>query len=67
MNSSTTLSTVSDDWISRALVLLLERAKLVVEPAGAAAVAAVLADPTAFEPWSPFCPAATSTPCCCFG
>jgi threonine dehydratase len=42
--------TVSDDWISRALVLLLERAKLVVEPAGAAAVAAVLADPTAFEP-----------------
>src|SRR3712207_9054954 len=28
----------------------LERAKLVVEPAGAAAVAAVLADPAAFPP-----------------
>jgi threonine dehydratase len=32
------------------LVLLLERAKLVVEPAGAASVAAVLAEPSAFEP-----------------
>ena len=42
--------TVSEDWIARALVLLLERAKLVVEPAGAAGVAAVLADPSAFEP-----------------
>jgi threonine dehydratase len=42
--------TVSEDWLARALVLLLERAKLVVEPAGAAAVAAVLADPSAFEP-----------------
>jgi threonine dehydratase len=42
--------TVSEDWIARALVLLLERAKLVVEPAGAASVAAVLADPSAFEP-----------------
>ena len=42
--------TVSEDWLARALVLLLERAKLVVEPAGAASVAAVLADPTAFEP-----------------
>ena len=35
--------TVSEEDISRALLLLLERAKLVVEPAGAAAVAAVLA------------------------
>jgi threonine dehydratase len=42
--------TVSEDWIARALVLLLERAKLVVEPAGAASVAAVLADPASFEP-----------------
>jgi threonine dehydratase len=35
--------TVSDDDIARALVVLLERAKLVVEPAGAAGVAALLA------------------------
>ena len=35
--------TVSDDDIARAIVLLLERAKLVVEPAGAAGVAAILA------------------------
>ena len=34
--------TVGDDVIARAVVLLLERAKLVVEPAGAVAVAAVL-------------------------
>ena len=42
--------TVSEESLSRALLLCLERAKLVVEPAGAAAVAAVLDDPTAFEP-----------------
>ncbi|MDP3714026.1 MAG: threonine ammonia-lyase [Mycobacteriales bacterium] len=42
--------TVSDDSLARALVLCLERAKLVVEPAGAAAVAAVMDDPGAFEP-----------------
>ncbi|GAA3945821.1 threonine ammonia-lyase [Pseudoclavibacter caeni] len=35
--------TVRDDEIARAIVLLLERAKLVVEPAGAAAAAAILA------------------------
>lgn len=35
--------TVSDDDISRAILLLLERAKLVVEPAGAAGVAAMVA------------------------
>ena len=35
--------TVSDDDTARALVMLLERAKLVVEPAGAVAVAAILA------------------------
>jgi threonine dehydratase len=36
--------TVSDDDIARALVMLLERAKLVVEPAGAVGVAAILAE-----------------------
>ena len=35
--------TVTDDELASAVVLLLERAKLVVEPAGAAAVAALLA------------------------
>ena len=34
--------TVSDDDIARAIVMLLERTKLVVEPAGAAGVAALL-------------------------
>ena len=34
--------TVSDDDIARAIVMLLERAKQVVEPAGAAGVAAIL-------------------------
>jgi threonine dehydratase len=42
--------TVSDEDISRALLLCLERAKLVVEPAGAAGVAAVLAGADSFEP-----------------
>ncbi|MGR7025372.1 threonine ammonia-lyase [Geodermatophilus sp. URMC 62] len=42
--------TVSEEDLSRALLFCLERAKLVVEPAGAAAVAAVLADPAAFVP-----------------
>jgi threonine dehydratase len=42
--------TVSEEDLSRALLFCLERAKLVVEPAGVAAVAAVLADPTAFAP-----------------
>jgi threonine dehydratase len=40
--------TVTEEDLSRALLFCLERAKLVVEPAGVAAVAAVLADPTAF-------------------
>lgn len=35
--------TVSDDETSRAILVLLERAKLVVEPAGAVGVAAILA------------------------
>jgi threonine dehydratase len=42
--------TVSEEDLSRALLFCLERAKLVVEPAGVAAVASVLADPAAFEP-----------------
>ncbi|MGY1741790.1 MULTISPECIES: threonine ammonia-lyase [unclassified Blastococcus] len=42
--------TVSEEDLSRALLFCLERAKLVVEPAGVAAVAAVLAEPAAFRP-----------------
>lgn len=42
--------TVSEEAISRAQLLLLERAKLVVEPAGAAGVAAILEEPKRFEP-----------------
>ena len=42
--------TVDDDALARALLLSLERAKLVVEPAGAAGLAAVMADPAAFAP-----------------
>ncbi|MFI0784610.1 threonine ammonia-lyase [Streptomyces lydicus] len=41
--------TVSEDQLSSALLLCLERAKLVVEPAGASPVAALLADPESFE------------------
>ncbi|TDC18075.1 threonine ammonia-lyase [Streptomyces sp. 8K308] len=40
--------TVSEDSLSGALLLCLERAKLVVEPAGASPVAALLAEPEAF-------------------
>jgi threonine dehydratase len=43
-------ATVSEESLSKALLLLLERGKLVVEPAGAAAVAALLDAPTDFEP-----------------
>lgn len=42
--------TVDENSLSKALLLVLERAKLVVEPAGAAAVAAVLNDPKRFKP-----------------
>lgn len=42
--------TVSEEEISRALVLCVERGKLVVEPAGVVGVAALLAHPHAFEP-----------------
>ncbi|KOG90907.1 threonine dehydratase, partial [Streptomyces varsoviensis] len=41
--------TVSEDELSSALLLCLERAKLVVEPAGASPVAALLSAPEAFE------------------
>ncbi|MFJ3756974.1 threonine ammonia-lyase [Streptomyces sp. NPDC090080] len=40
--------TVGEDRLSAALLLCLERAKLVVEPAGAAPVAALLAEPGGF-------------------
>ncbi|HKB30672.1 MAG TPA: threonine ammonia-lyase [Streptosporangiaceae bacterium] len=42
--------TVPEDTLSRALLLCLERAKQLVEPAGAATVAALLDHPHAFEP-----------------
>ncbi|WP_134739749.1 threonine ammonia-lyase [Nocardioides sp. 503] len=41
--------TVSEESMSRALLALVERAKMVVEPAGGAAVAALLDQPTAFR------------------
>jgi threonine dehydratase len=41
-NTVDEIVTVSDDDIARALLVLSERAKLVVEPAGAASVAAIL-------------------------
>lgn len=43
------ICTVSEESLSKALLFLIERAKLVVEPAGAAGVAALLSDATAFE------------------
>jgi threonine dehydratase len=42
--------TVTEDEISRAVLITLERTKLLVEPAGAAAAAAVMAHPDAFVP-----------------
>ncbi|MBC7679116.1 MAG: threonine ammonia-lyase [Pseudorhodobacter sp.] len=42
--------TVDDDALARALLLSLERAKMVIEPAGAAGLAAVMEAPAAFEP-----------------
>ncbi len=42
--------TVSEDQLSRAMLLCLERAKLVVEPAGVAAIAAIMAEPRRFRP-----------------
>ncbi len=40
--------TVSEESLARALLALVERAKQIVEPAGAAAFAALLDDPTAY-------------------
>jgi threonine dehydratase len=42
--------TVSEETLSRALLTCLERSKQLVEPAGAAGVAALLEHPEAFEP-----------------
>ena len=44
------IMTVSEDQLSRAMLLCLERAKLVVEPAGVAAIAAIMAAPQMFTP-----------------
>lgn len=44
------IRTVSEDAIARSLLLILERSKLLVEPAGAAGVAALLEDPASLEP-----------------
>ncbi len=41
--------TVSEESLSTALLLLMERAKVMVEPAGSAAVAAILDEPHAFD------------------
>ncbi len=41
--------TVTEEAMSRALLALVERAKMIVEPAGAAAVAAMIENPGAFE------------------
>ena len=42
--------TVTEEELSRAVLMLLERTKLLVEPAGAAGVAALMAHPERFEP-----------------
>lgn len=47
--AGTEVRTVSEDDLSRALLLVAERAKLLVEPSGAAAVAAIMADPGGWE------------------
>lgn len=41
--------TVSEESLSQSLLMLLERAKMLVEPSGAAGVAAILENPTRFE------------------
>ena len=46
----TEIVTVTEENLSRGLLLCLERAKQVVEPAGAAGVAAILEHPAQFEP-----------------
>ncbi|MBU4337195.1 MAG: threonine ammonia-lyase [Actinobacteria bacterium] len=49
----TPVRTVSEEDLSRALLLVAERAKLLVEPSGAAGVAALMAEPTAFADGRP--------------
>ncbi len=49
------VATVSEEQISTALLLLMERAKAVVEPAGAVGLAAVLADKVGGPPGAPVC------------
>jgi threonine dehydratase len=46
----TTIVTVTEENLSRGLLLCLERAKQVVEPAGAAGIAAILEHPALFAP-----------------
>lgn len=48
-DADTEVRNVSEDELSRALLEVIERQKLVVEPAGAAGVAAVMAHPGSFE------------------
>jgi threonine dehydratase len=48
-HAGTEVVTVSEEDLSRALLLVAERAKLLVEPSGAAGVAALMAHPGAFE------------------
>jgi threonine dehydratase len=55
--------TVSEEAISRALLMCLERAKLVVEPAGAAGVAALMEEPRSPRRSSSSSRGATSTRC----
>ncbi len=58
--------TVSEDGLSRALLLCLERAKQLVEPAGAAGGGGDCSSTRmpSSRRWSPCCPAGTSTRCC---
>ncbi|MFY1621481.1 threonine ammonia-lyase [Micromonospora sp. WMMD736] len=49
------IRTVSEEALSRALLLCLERAKLIVEPAGAAAVAALLTSAADLDLRGPVC------------
>ena len=45
----TPVVTVTEEDLSRALLLVIERAKMLVEPSGAAGVAAVMQNPESFE------------------
>jgi threonine dehydratase len=47
--AGTEVRTVTEEDLSRALLLVAERSKLLVEPSGAAAVAALMADPGGFD------------------